>query len=42
MEMENVRHRVFNFKLSKLDPIEINKKYKENFEKLNCADNKLN
>ena len=36
-EMENGRHRVFNFKLSKLDPNEINEKLKEDFEKLNCA-----
>ena len=36
-EMENGRHRVFNFKLSKLDPNEINEKLKEVFEKLNCA-----
>ena len=36
--MENGRHQVFNFKLSKLDPHEINKKkLKEVFEKLNCA-----
>ena len=37
MEMENGRHRVFNFKLSKLDPNEINDKLKEVLEKLNCA-----
>ena len=36
-EMENRRHRVFNFKLSKLDPNEINDNVKEVFEKLNCA-----
>ena len=36
-EMENGRHRVFNFKLSKLDPNEINEKLKEVLEKLNCA-----
>ena len=36
-EMENGRHRVFNFKLSKPDPSEINEKLKEVFEKLNCA-----
>ena len=35
--MENGRHRVFNFKLSNLDPNEINEKLKEIFEKLNCA-----
>ena len=35
--MENGRHRVFNFKLSNLDPNEINEKLKEVFEKLNCA-----
>ena len=35
--MENGRHRVFNFKLSKLDPNEINEKLKEAFAKLNCA-----
>ena len=35
--MENGRHQVFNFNLSKLDPHEINKKLKEVFEKLNCA-----
>ena len=28
---------MFNFKLSKLDPHEINNKLKEVFEKLNCA-----
>ena len=37
-EMENGRHQVFNFKLSKLDPNEINEKLKEIFAKLNCAD----
>ena len=36
-EMENGRHRVFNFKLYKLDPNEINDKLKEVFEKLNCS-----
>ena len=36
-EMENGRHRVFNFKLSRLDPSEINEKLKEVFEKHNCA-----
>ena len=36
-EMENGRHQVFNFKLSRLDPHEINKKLKEAFEKVNCA-----
>ena len=36
-EMENGRHRVFNFKLSRLDPNEINEKLKEVFEELNCA-----
>ena len=36
-EMENGRHRLFIFKLSKLDPNEINEKLKEVFEKLNCA-----
>ena len=35
--MENGRHQVFNFKLSKLDPNEINDKLKEVFEKENCA-----
>ena len=35
--MENGRNQVFNFKLSKLDPPEINKKLKEVYEKLNCA-----
>ena len=35
--MENGRHQVFNFKLSKLDPHEINKKLKEVFENFNCA-----
>ena len=35
--MENGRHRVFNFKLSRLDPNQINEKLKEVFEKLNCA-----
>ena len=36
-EMKNRRHRVLNFKMSKLDPSEINEKLKEVFEKLNCA-----
>ena len=36
-EMENGRHRVFNLKLSKLDPSEFIEKLKEVFEKLNCA-----
>ena len=36
-EMENRRDQVFNFKLSKLNPHEINKKLKELFEKFNCA-----
>ena len=36
-EMENGIHRMFNFKLSKLDLNEINEKLKEVFEKLNCA-----
>ena len=36
-EMENGRHRLFNFKLSKLDPSEINEKLKEVFEKFNCV-----
>ena len=36
-EMKNGRHQLFNFKLSKLNPHEINKKLKEVFEKLNCA-----
>ena len=36
-EMDNERHRVINFKLAKLDPIEINEKLKEVFEKFNCA-----
>ena len=36
-EIENGRHQVFNFKLSKLDPHEINKKLKEGFEKINYA-----
>ena len=31
-EMENGRHRVFNFKLSKFDPSEINEKLKEVYE----------
>ena len=35
--MENGRHRVINFKFSKLDPNEINEKLKEVFEKLSCA-----
>ena len=35
--MENGRHRVFNFKLCKLEPNEINEKIKEVFEKLKCA-----
>ena len=36
-EMEKGRHRVFNFKLSKLDPSENNENLKEVFETLNCA-----
>ena len=36
-EMENGRHRVFNFKLLKLDPSKIEEKLKEVFVKLNCA-----
>ena len=36
-EMENGRHRVINFKLSKLDLREINEKLNEVFEKLNCV-----
>ena len=36
-EMEHERHRVFNFKLSKLDPNEINEKLKKVFDNLNCA-----
>ena len=36
-EMENGRHQLFNFKLSRLDPHEINKKLKKVFEKINCA-----
>ena len=35
--MEKGRHQVFNFKLTKLDPHEINEKLNEVFEKLNCA-----
>ena len=35
--MENGRHRVFKFKLSKLDPSEINARLKKVFVKLNCA-----
>ena len=34
-EMENGRHRVFSFKLSELDPNEINEELKEVFENLN-------
>ena len=36
-QIDNGRHRVINFRLSKLDPSEINEKLKEVFEKLNCA-----
>ena len=36
-ELENGRHRVFNFKLSRVDPSKISEKLKEVFEKLNCA-----
>ena len=36
-EMANGRHRMFNFKLCKLNPNEINEKLKEVFEKLSCA-----
>ena len=35
--MDNGRHRVFNFKLSKPDPSKFNKTLKEVFEKFNCA-----
>ena len=38
-EMENRRHRVLNFKSSKLDLSKINEKLKEVFEKFNCAAN---
>ena len=36
-EVQNGRHRVFNFKLSKLDPNEVNEKLISVFEKLFCA-----
>ena len=36
-DMENGKHQVFNFKLPKLNPHEINKMLKEVFENLNCA-----
>ena len=36
-EVENGRHRVFNFNLSTFDPCENNEKLKEVFEKFNCA-----
>ena len=36
-EIQNGRHRVFNFKLDKLDPNEINSKLKVVYEKLTCA-----
>ena len=36
-EMENGRHKVFNFQLSKLDPNLINEKLDQVFEKLDCA-----
>ena len=36
-EMENERHKVFNFHLSKLDPNLVNKKLDQFFEKLACA-----
>ena len=36
-EVQNGRHRVFNFKLSKLDHNEVNEKLKSVFEKLFCA-----
>ena len=35
--MENARHRVLNFKLSKLDPSHIHEKLQEVFENFNCA-----
>ena len=35
--MENGKHQLFNFKLSKLGPHNINEKLKEVFEKLICA-----
>ena len=37
IEMENVRHIVFNFQLSKLDPNLVNEKLDQVFEKLDCA-----
>ena len=36
-EMENGRHKVFNFQLSKLDPNLVNEKLNQVFEKLDCA-----
>ena len=35
--MENGRHKVFNFQLSKLDPNLVNEKLDQVFEKLDCA-----
>ena len=36
-EMENGRHKVFNYQLSKLDPNLVNEKLDQVFEKLGCA-----
>ena len=38
-EMENERHNVFNFQLSKLDSHLVNEKLDQVFEKLDCAEN---
>ena len=36
-EMENGRHKVFNFRLSKLNPNQFNEKLNQVFEKFDCA-----
>ena len=36
-EMENGRHKVFNFQLLNIDPNLVNKKLDQVFEKLDCA-----
>ena len=36
-DMENGRHKVFNFQLSKLDPNLVNEELDQVFEKLDCA-----
>ena len=40
-EMENDRHSMFNFKLSKPDHNELNEKYTDVFDNLNCAPKKI-